>query len=163
MTDHYRDACAELTATGSPFAVTETVVRGVALKTFAAAPPSLRAIWESAAAENAAKLYVVYEDEHYTYGEIAASVRSLAHYLRDTHGVGSGDRVAIAMRNYPEWIVAYWATVSLGAAVVGMNAWWTGTEMPAPGWFSATTGRRVSTGRDSPAQGRLRLGRSLGG
>ena len=104
-------------------------MRGVALKTFAVAPPSLRAIWENAVATNADKLYVVYEDEHYTYGEIGASVRSLAHYLRNTHKVCSGDRVAIAMRNYPEWIVAYWATVSLGAAVVGMNAWWTGTEM----------------------------------
>jgi long-chain acyl-CoA synthetase len=45
------------------------------------------------------------------------------------HGVGSGDRVALAMRNYPEWVVGYWATVSVGAAVVGMNAWWTGPEM----------------------------------
>ena len=33
------------------------------------------------------------------------------------------------MRNYPEWVIAYWATVSIGAAVVGMNAWWTSTEM----------------------------------
>ena len=55
--------------------------------------------------------------------------RALAHHLRDVHGVERGDRVAIAMRNYPEWVVAYWATVSLGAAVVGMNAWWTSPEM----------------------------------
>ena len=33
------------------------------------------------------------------------------------------------MRNYPEWVISYWATISLGAAVVGMNAWWTGPEM----------------------------------
>ena len=57
------------------------------------------------------------------------SVRALAHLLRETHGVGEGDRVAIAMRNYPEWVVGYWAILSLGAAVVGMNAWWTGSEM----------------------------------
>ncbi len=37
--------------------------------------------------------------------------------------------MAIAMRNYPEWVVAYWATVAIGAAAVGMNAWWTGQEM----------------------------------
>jgi long-chain acyl-CoA synthetase len=37
--------------------------------------------------------------------------------------------VAIAMRNYPEWMLAYWATVSMGATVVGMNAWWTAAEM----------------------------------
>jgi long-chain acyl-CoA synthetase len=56
-------------------------------------------------------------------------VRALAHLLRETHGVREGDRVAIAMRNYPEWVISYWATVSLGAAAVGMNAWWTGPEM----------------------------------
>jgi len=33
------------------------------------------------------------------------------------------------MRNYPEWLLTYWATVSLGAAVVGVNAWWVGREL----------------------------------
>jgi long-chain acyl-CoA synthetase len=93
-----------------------------------AAPPHMRAIWESTAGY-AERTYLVYEDERYTYAEIDAQVRSLAHTLRSVHGVGSGDRVAIAMRNYPEWVVAYWATVAIGAAVVGMNAWWTPTEL----------------------------------
>lgn len=75
------------------------------------------------------RTYLVYEDERYTYAEIGRQVRAVAWYLRTAHGVGSGDRVAIAMRNYPEWIVSYWAVLSLGAAVVGMNAWWTSTEM----------------------------------
>ena len=75
------------------------------------------------------KDYIVYEDERYTYAEIDAQVRALAHHLRDAHGVGSGDRVALAMRNYPEWVVGYWATCRIGAAVVGMNAWWTTPEM----------------------------------
>ena len=87
----------------------------------------MRALWELSA-PTATSTYIVYEDERYTYAEIAAQVRALAHLLRDTHGVGAGDRVAIAMRNYPEWVVGYWAT-SIGAAVVGMNAWWTTPEM----------------------------------
>jgi long-chain acyl-CoA synthetase len=128
MTDHYQAMWGQLTAPGAPFAVTEVMVRGVALKTFASIPPNMRLIWEGAAA-NGDKPYIIYEDERYTYNEIAASVRSLAHILRDDHGVGPGDRVAIAMRNYPEWIISYWATVCVGAAVVGMNAWWTGPEM----------------------------------
>jgi long-chain acyl-CoA synthetase len=128
MTDHYRAMWDQLTAPGAPFALKEVTVQGVTLKTFAAVPPNMRAIWEMATA-NGDKPYLIYEDEHYTYNEIAASVRSLAHALRDDHGVGSGDRVAIAMRNYPEWIISYWATISIGAAVVGMNAWWTGPEM----------------------------------
>jgi long-chain acyl-CoA synthetase len=128
MTDHYQAARAELLADGSPFAVTESVVGGVSLKTFAAAPANMRQVWESSSAGFGDRLYVVYEDEHYTYAEISGDVRALAHYLHD-QGVGAGDRVAIAMRNYPEWITAYWAIVSVGAAVVGMNAWWTSTEM----------------------------------
>ena len=128
MFAHYHAAREELTAPGSRFAVIEIEVRGAPCKVFAAAAANMRALWESTAV-HADKTYLVYEDERYTYANTAAQVRSLAHLLVDTHGVGSGDRVAIAMRNYPEWVVAYWATVSVGAAVVGMNAWWTPTEM----------------------------------
>ena len=126
--DHYRAARQELTAEGSPFAVSEIVVRDAPIKVFTAAPPSMRFLWELTAGY-ADRDYIVYEDERYTYAEVDAQVRALAHLLHDVHGVGRGDRVAIAMRNYPEWVVAYWATVSIGAAVVGMNAWWTPTEM----------------------------------
>ena len=126
--EHYDAAWKELTAEGSSFAVTEIEVRGNPMRVFANTLPNLRSLWELAALHGD-KPYVVFEDERYTYAEIDARVRALAHLLRDRHGVGSGDRVAIAMRNYPEWVVAYWATVSIGAAVVGMNAWWTGQEM----------------------------------
>jgi len=125
---HYLAARQELTAPGSPFAVSEIVVRDVPIKVFASAPPNMRVVWEMTA-PHAEKDYIVYEDERYTYGEIQAQVRALADLLRNTHGVGSGDRVALAMRNYPEWVVGYWATISIGAAVVGLNAWWTPTEM----------------------------------
>jgi long-chain acyl-CoA synthetase len=126
--DHFDAAWKELTAEGSGFAVSEIEVRGVPTRVFAAAPPTMRSIWELAQLHGE-KTYVVFEDERYTYAEIAAQVRSLAHYLREVHGVGSGDRVAVAMRNYPEWVVSYWAVASLGAALVGMNAWWTTPEM----------------------------------
>ena len=127
MIRHYLAAREELDAPGSPFATTYTEVRGTMLKTFAAAPPSMRAIWESTAV-HAEKEYIVYEDERYTYGDIQSQVRILAAYLV-ARGVGRHSRVALSMRNYPEWVVGYWATVSLGAAVVGMNAWWTTPEM----------------------------------
>ncbi len=125
---HFDAAWNELTAEGAGFAMSEIEVRGVPMRVFTGAPPTMRSIWELAALHGDKK-YVVFEDEHYTYAEIGALVRSLAHLLRDEHGVGAGDRVAIAMRNYPEWVVAYWATVCVGAAVVGMNAWWTTQEM----------------------------------
>jgi acyl-CoA synthetase (AMP-forming)/AMP-acid ligase II len=87
----------------------------------------MRFFWEATAAHGD-KDYVVYEDERYTYAEIHSQVRRLAAYLV-SKGVGRHSRVALAMRNYPEWVVGYWATVCLGAAVVGMNAWWTAPEM----------------------------------
>jgi long-chain acyl-CoA synthetase len=126
--DHLHAAWHELTAPGAPFAMSDIVVRGIPMRVFDSAPADMRVIWQMTPA-HADKTYVVYEDERYTYADIGAQVRSLAHLLRDVHGVGSGDRVALAMRNYPEWVVAYWATVSIGAAVVGMNAWWTGAEL----------------------------------
>ena len=124
---HYLAARAELDAAGSPFTTEVIEVRGVRIKSFASAPADMRVLWESTAAHGD-RDYLVYEDERYSYAEIHAQVRKLAGYLRD-NGVERGDRVAIAMRNYPEWVVAYWATVCLGAAAVGMNAWWTAPEM----------------------------------
>lgn len=125
--NHYIAARQELEGPGSPFAVTTINVRGVDVKTFAAAPPDMRVVWEMTAAHGD-KPYLIYEDERYTYAEVHAQVRKLAHYLV-SQGVTRGDRVAVSTRNYPEWVVAYWATVSLGAALVGMNAWWTPVEM----------------------------------
>ena len=128
MIEHYDAAWNELTADGAPFAVTEIEVRGNPMRVFANTLPNMRAMWEIASL-NGDKPYIVFEDERYSYAEIDAQVRALAHLLRDEHGVGPGDRVAIAMRNYPEWVVAYWATIVIGAAAVGINAWWTGQEM----------------------------------
>jgi long-chain acyl-CoA synthetase len=125
---HLRAVWDELTAPGGGFAMTDTEVDGVPMRVFEAAPATLRAVWELASLHGD-KDYVVYEDERFTYAEVDARVRALAHHLRDVHGVGPGHRVALAMRNYPEWVVGHWAILSLGAAVVGMNAWWTTREM----------------------------------
>jgi long-chain acyl-CoA synthetase len=127
MIRHYLAAREELAAPGSPFATAYIEVRGSQLKSFVNAPPTMRAIWETTTAHSD-KDYIVYEDERYTYGEIQVKVRKLAAHLA-AHGVERGSRVGLAMRNYPEWVVGYWATVSLGAALVGMNAWWTAPEM----------------------------------
>lgn len=116
-----------LIAAGSPFEITEVEVRGNPIKTFAAAPPTLRDVW-LLSAQFADKDYLVYQDERITYGEAHRRVASIANWLQ-AQGVGVGDRVAIAMRNYPEWLLSYWAVTSIGAAVVGVNAWWVGPEL----------------------------------
>ncbi|MBI4882703.1 MAG: acyl--CoA ligase, partial [Actinobacteria bacterium] len=127
MIHHYLAARAELDAPGSPFATKVTEVRGVMLKEFASSPPTMRALWE-ASAVHGDKPYLVYEDEHMTYAEAHAQVRKLAAHLV-ANGVHPGSRVAIAMRNYPEWVVSHWAAMCVGAAVVGVNAWWTPPEI----------------------------------
>ncbi|HKI75273.1 MAG TPA: class I adenylate-forming enzyme family protein [Pseudomonadales bacterium] len=118
---------AELIASGAPFEVTEIEVRNAMIKTYVQAPPTLREVWLSSA-QFAERDYLVYNDERWTYAEAHAQVASIAAWLR-AQGVETGDRVAIAMRNYPEWLLTYWACVSQGVVVVGMNAWWVTDEM----------------------------------
>ena len=74
-------------------------------------------------------VFLVYEDERITFEEHFRAAAHLAHILRDRFGVENGDRVAIAMRNFPEWSVAFWAAAAAGAVVVPLNAWWTGEEL----------------------------------
>ena len=117
----------ELTGEGQIFEIETIEVRGSPMRMYKHAPGSLRDIWLSSAgfADNE---YVIYQDERLTYGDAHARVAGLANWLRQA-GVQPGDRVAIAMRNYPEYMLSYWAIVSIGAVVVGMNAWWVPSEL----------------------------------
>ncbi len=127
---HYSElkaAWAELTAPGAQFEVVKTEVRGQQLKTYKNAPPNIRALWLSTAAF-ADRTYLVYEDDRITYGEAHRIVASVASWMF-AQGVRPGDRVGVAMRNYPEWMLIYWACVSCGIACVGMNAWWVPEEL----------------------------------
>jgi len=125
--EHYQSAWDELTGPKGPFAWSVQEVRGVPTRIYDQAPPNMALVWAAsiAFAENE---YLIYGEERMTYGQAHAQVDALASYLTSV-GVGHGDRVALSMRNYPEWALAYWATLKIGAAVVGMNAWWTGAEM----------------------------------
>ena len=58
-----------------------------------------------------------------------AHVDAMAALLVDRYGVAPGDRVAIGMRNYPEWVIAFAAITSIGAVSVSLNAWWTEDEL----------------------------------
>ena len=122
------EALATLTGPGAPFEQVETVVGGISMVTYAAAPPSLRALLERSEAFGE-RDHLVFEDERYTFAEHLTVVAGLARWLAEERGVGKGDRVAIGMRNYPQWIMAFWATQVLGAVAVPLNAWWTGPEL----------------------------------
>ena len=124
----YEAACRQVTAPGEPFETVDQVVMGVPRTLFRNAPGSLRDVVE-AASERGDATFLVYEDERWTFDRFGREVAGLAAALVDRFGVRKGDRVAVAMRNYPEWVVSYAATVSVGAISVSCNAWWTADEM----------------------------------
>ena len=117
----------ELTGPGGAFEIAPAMVNGIMVRTYKNALPNVRALWLSTAAF-ADRPYLIYGDERLSYAEAHAQVNATAAWLA-AQGIVPGDRVAIAMRNYPEWMLIYWACVSCGIAVVGMNAWWTAEEM----------------------------------
>ncbi len=113
-----------ISAPASPFEIEERVIRGVKIKTWKNAPPSLAAVFE-ASAPFGARVYMVNENERVTLDAHRRAVSVLAKRLV-ADGVKKGDRVAIIMRNLPEWSVAFWAAILAGAIVTPLNAWWTG-------------------------------------
>jgi len=122
----------ELLAPGGPFETTREVVLGEPMEVFKSRLPSLREIVASSTGYGDRE-YLVFADREsqrrITFAEHTRVVASVARALRDEYGVKPGDRVAIVAANCPEWIVTFWATVSLGAIAVGLNGWWTGPEI----------------------------------
>ncbi|MGA0600804.1 class I adenylate-forming enzyme family protein [Caulobacter sp. KR2-114] len=120
-------AHALLTAPGMPFEMEEKVIRGVTFRTWKNAPPSLRSVVEAGRAHGG-KIFLVHEDERVSYEAFYRAVSAFARQLQ-ADGVKKGDRVAVIMRNLPEWPVAFYAAAALGAIVTPLNAWWTGPEL----------------------------------
>jgi long-chain acyl-CoA synthetase len=118
---------AELTAPGAPFEMQTIQVRGASVQIFKQAPLTVRDLWLPTE-KFGDRLYMVFQDDRVTYAQAHAQAASVANWLLDS-GVKPGDCVAISMRNYPEWLIAYWGCLSVGICVVGTNAWWTGDEL----------------------------------
>ena len=121
-----QQAIAELTAPGRDYELAERDVGGRRCRVFVNAPESLRVLFEEAVSD---ATFVVYGDERLSYRETWARAAALGHVLRHDYGIEPGDRVAISMRNYPEWIVGFMAVTAIGGIAVAMNAWWTPEEM----------------------------------
>lgn len=133
----FAEAVATVTAPGGRYEIVEADVGGQRLKVFKQTPPSLRALFDTARTRDG--VFLVYEDERRTFAEVMAEVDALGALLVERYGVAKGDRVAIGMRNYPEWVVAYAAATSIGAVAVSLNAWWTTEELEYALTDSGTT------------------------
>ena len=120
------DAFARITAVGEPYELVDREdIRGP-VQTFVNAPTSLRQVYEDAVSDVE---FVVAEDQRWTFAEFWNDAATIGHLLVHGLGVRKGDRVAISMRNYPEWMLAFTAATSVGAIAVAMNSLWNADEM----------------------------------
>jgi acyl-CoA synthetase (AMP-forming)/AMP-acid ligase II len=118
----------ELTGPGQLFEMEELNIRGVPIRAWKNAPPTLRSVLDLSSLHGE-KTLVVYEDETISFGDHYRMASTFARRLIDDYGVKKGDRVVLAMRNFPEWLVAFWGATAAGAIIVPLNAWWTGPEL----------------------------------
>jgi len=118
----------QLTSKPGMFNYEEAEIRGITTRVWKAAPPSLRTVLDISRAHGA-KDYLIYEDERWSFIKHYQAVAALATRLVEDLGIQKGDRIALAMRNLPEWPMVFWASVSIGAVIVPLNAWWTGDEL----------------------------------
>ena len=123
----YEEAIAEVSAPGQPYEVIEVEHGGVTNRAFKNAPATLRHFFDLA--RGIESTFLVYEDEEWTFSDVMAEVDALSYALVHHYGLKKGDRVGIAMRNYPEWVISFAAIVSVGMVSVSLNAWWTEDEL----------------------------------
>ena len=124
----FQQACEAVCAPGTMFELGEAEIRGIPTTVFTSAPPNIRALFALAAAHGDAE-FVIYEDERITMSQLLTQAAQIGHALVNEFGVCKGDRVAIAMRNFPEWLSSFAAIVQIGAVAVPLNAWWKTDEM----------------------------------
>lgn len=115
------DLRAKLTAPGAPFELTTVVVDGRPFRAYAHAHRTLPELIDSARV-HAEKAFIVYGDETWTYERVFAAADALASALAEDLGVRAGDRVAIAMRNRPEWVIAFLGAALAGAVPAPLNS-----------------------------------------
>ena len=125
---NYEEAIARVTAPGQRFEVATADVGGARMPVFVNAHATLRELFDSARSHGDAT-FLVYEDERWSFVETMDRVDALAAALVDRFGIEPGDRVAISMRNLPEWVISFAAVTSVGAVSVSFNAWWVSEEI----------------------------------
>jgi len=128
MSMTFLEANAAITGPGQIFELIDAEVRGVKTRVFKNAPTHLGQLFAGSRAHGD-KPFLVYENETFTFTQAMDRIDALASLLVNTYGVKKGDRVAVAMRNFPEWVMSFAAIISVGAINVSMNSWWTEDEM----------------------------------
>jgi long-chain acyl-CoA synthetase len=92
-------------------------------------PPTLPMLFDIFCQLYAETEAVVADGERITFRKLNEQATRLAKALVSGWGIEKGDRVAIAMRNAPSWIVAYMAVLKAGGIATLLNGWWQSEEM----------------------------------
>ena len=116
------DAIGQLTQPGAPYAVTKDVIGGVEYCLYEHVPQSMKALLDTGRQHGAA-VFLQYQGEQWSFDRFFQQVDAIGYQLVHRYGIGRGDAVALAMRNYPEWMSCFAAITSLGALVVPLNSW----------------------------------------
>ncbi len=145
------EAIGFLTTSDPRFALSTAPINGTVLPVFASAPANLCDLLVDKVGEYGDRELLVFGAERLSYRAFAEQVWRFAAVLQKDLGVCRGDRIAIAMRNYPEYVIALMAIAALGAVAVHMNAWWTASEL---GYGFEDSGARLALADDARA-GRL--------
>ena len=122
---------AALTAPDGMLALGSAERFGVTLPTIVAAPPALSYYFAHYANEHRDAVFLVSGDERLTFGEVYAAAESTARALVGGYGIAKGDRIGIAMRNSPSWIVLYMGIIMAGGVATLLNGWWQSEELQA--------------------------------
>ncbi len=128
MSMTFTEAGLAVTAPGQIFELVDAEVFGVKMQVFKNAPAHLGQVFAGSRGHGD-KTFLVYEDEIFSFTKAMDQIDALSNLLVNTYGVKKGDRVAVAMRNYPEWVMSFAAIISVGAVSVSMNSWWVEDEM----------------------------------
>ncbi|MGD2131363.1 MAG: class I adenylate-forming enzyme family protein [Maricaulaceae bacterium] len=121
------DATALMTAPGARFEMEEVEIWGAKQRVWKNAPPTIRDNLLQGR-QYADREFLQYEDDKASFADFEKACVAVAYALIEA-GVKKGDRVAVIMRNYPEWPVAFYGAAITGAIVTPLNAWWTGPEL----------------------------------
>ena len=119
-------ALARLSAKGEAYELIDGQVFGRPCRLFKNGPKTLRELFEENISE---ETFIVFENERLSFRESYELAARFANMMISEYGVKAGDRIAISMRNFPEWIIAFCATTAIGGIAVAMNSLWNPKEM----------------------------------
>lgn len=122
------EARSALTAPDAPFEMREETIAGRTVRTYVNAPAHMRQLLDDSRRFGDAE-FLVYEGERITFEAHWRAASAFGRVLAERYGVAKGDRVAVAMRNYPEWSACAFGAMAIGAVFVPLNAWETGENL----------------------------------